>query len=170
MPGVQFHFHLDDYAALDALERVAVGAIDLEPLMKDIGQSILASTIERIAVTNEAPDGAPWPQSFRAQEKGGPTLFETGHLLSTLNSEPFGNQVVVGSNLPYAGIHQTGGTIRPRNEDRLSFKLADGSFASVGEVTIPARPYLGISQTDEIEIGELTTAFFDSLLGGGNDY
>ena len=128
MPGVQFHFHLDDSAALDALERVVASATDLEPLMTGIGQSTPASTVERSAVTNEAPDGMPWPQSFRTQGKGGSTLFETGHLLTTLNSEPFGNPVVIGSKPPYAGIYPTGSTIRDRNEDWLTIGLADGSF------------------------------------------
>lgn len=86
MAGIQYIFQLQDYAALDALDRVADGATDLEPLMKNIGQSILASTMDRIAITNEAPDGVPWPIRLRAREHGGKTLRDTGHLLAALNS------------------------------------------------------------------------------------
>ncbi|AEQ50753.1 hypothetical protein [Pelagibacterium halotolerans] len=42
----------------------------------------------------------------------------------------------------YARIHEDGGTIKPRNADKLAIPQPDGGVVFVDEVTIPARPYL----------------------------
>ncbi len=42
----------------------------------------------------------------------------------------------------YARIHELGGTIRPKTAQALRFRLDDGTFAVVKQVTIPPRPYL----------------------------
>jgi phage gpG-like protein len=47
----------------------------------------------------------------------------------------------VGTNLKYAGIHEFGGTIRPKTKKYLKFK-AGGRWYSASQVTIPERPYL----------------------------
>lgn len=42
----------------------------------------------------------------------------------------------------YALIHELGGVIRPVRAKALQFRADDGSFVTVTQVTIPARPYL----------------------------
>lgn len=42
----------------------------------------------------------------------------------------------------YALIHELGGIIKPVRAKALSFRGTDGTFVTVKQVTIPARPYL----------------------------
>lgn len=44
--------------------------------------------------------------------------------------------------IAYARIHELGGTIKPKNGKALHFRADDGTFVTVKQVTIPARPYL----------------------------
>ena len=63
-----------------------------------------------------------------------------------------------------AGIHQTGGVIRAKTAKGLAFTLANGESAVVGSVTIPARPYLGISEAEREEIEEVSLQHFADIL------
>lgn len=49
--------------------------------------------------------------------------------------------VTIGSNTPYAAIHEEGGIIRPKRGQYLTFQV-QGRWVRVKQVTIPARPYL----------------------------
>ncbi|MDO5604798.1 MAG: phage virion morphogenesis protein [Paracoccus sp. (in: a-proteobacteria)] len=70
------------------------------------------------------------------------------------------NSVDIGTNLHYAAIHQFGGTIQPKAGGALTFMLATGQMILVGAVTMPARPYLGISTDDEEQIREFVEIHF----------
>ena len=63
----------------------------------------------------------------------------------------------------YGGIHQTGGTIVPKNGKALMFRLPGGDWATVGKVTIPARPYLGLSAKDRDDLTATTVSYFDAV-------
>ena len=65
-------------------------------------------------------------------------LQEEGNLVGTIAAQVQGEGVAIGSNLPYATIHQYGG------------KAGRGR-----KVTIPARPYLGTNEADDQEIASL---------------
>lgn len=166
MAGVSYTIALEDVAVIDAFDRVATAGADLFGLMDAIGRVLVNGARERIAQTNVTPAGVAWPKSLRATIAGGPTLRETGLLLNSITASPQARQVTVGSNLIYAGVHQEGATIRPVNAKALSFALANGDSVTAGEVTIPARPYLGISEDEAADIGDITAAFFDGLLSG----
>ncbi len=148
-------------------DRVSERATDLSPLMDNIGALLEQSARDRIEDSNTGPDGVAWPKSLRAQEGGGKTLFDSGQLAASLTHQAGRRDVVVGSNKIYAGIHQAGATITPKNGDALAFRLPNGAFVTVGSVTIPARPYLGVSAEDEIEIGALATDYFTDLSEAG---
>jgi phage gpG-like protein len=62
--------------------------------------------------------------------------------------------VVVGTNAPYAGVHQRGATIRAKPGKRLAFRIGRATIFA-RSVTIPARPFLGVSQEDREEIVEI---------------
>jgi phage gpG-like protein len=51
----------------------------------------------------------------------------------------------------YAAIHQFGGTILPKKAKRLVFTLK-GKTVFATRVTMPARPYLGVSAENAAEI------------------
>jgi phage gpG-like protein len=177
---VTFTVDLDDVAPRAAIARLSAGAQDMAPLMEEIGAVLVAGARERIGQTNETPEGVPWPESLRAQLGGeretedgelntqysGPTLYRTGALLESIITEPEARQVKVGSILPYAGVHQTGMTITPKSGKALSFTLANGETAMVGSVTIPARPYLGVSADERTDIEDITETYLNDLLSG----
>ncbi len=167
MAGVNISFGLDDLQAAVTLDQIAAAGADLFPLMDAIGRVLVNGAVERITVTNIDPDGIAWPQSFRAETFGGPTLHATGNLARSITSAPDEHQVRVGSNLIYAGVHQEGAIIRPKTAEGLHFMLADGEEVVVGEVTIPRRAYLGISTAEREDIADLTVGFFSGLLDGG---
>lgn len=165
MSGITVTVRLDDIAVQAAVDRLAHGAGDLTDLMDQIGAVLVAGAVERIGSTNVAPDGAAWPKSLRVMmNQGGKTLHDTGALMRSITEEPGSDYVRVGSNMIYAAVHQEGATIRAKTAKGLHFKLANGEEAVVGSVTIPARPYLGISEGEVADIEDLSTAWFSSLL------
>lgn len=165
---VRFTAMLDDVDAQNKLARLDVAAGDLSPLMDNIGALLEQSSRDRIGSTGISPEGVPWPPSLRVEIEGGKTLFDTGALAGSLSHRAGRREVQVGSNVIYAGIHQTGGTIVPKTADALRFALPGGGFAVVGRVTIPPRPYLGISDTDGEEIEQLAVDHLAAAIGGAS--
>lgn len=163
---VALHVTLDDLKVMPALDRAMAGADDTTALMDAIG-AVLVDAARMRFTTENAPDGTSWKKSLRAEETGGKTLYDSGALYYSIVHEVAGRDAVrVGSGLPYAGIHQTGGVIRPINGKALSFQLANGEFATVAKVVMPARPYLGIDQEDAAAIEEQGRLFLAGLFGG----
>ncbi|MEM9737409.1 MAG: phage virion morphogenesis protein [Pseudomonadota bacterium] len=146
---------------------------DPRELLEAIGAALTDSTVERLAVTNTSPDGVPWPQSRRAQVTGGPTQFDSGMagLAGSITHNVIPSGVEIGSPLVYAAQRQEGGTIRARPGKRLVFKTWDSAgnpitiFAK--QVTQPARPYLGVSAEDQIEIEGLALDALEEALSAG---
>lgn len=116
-------------------------------LLNAVGETLVSGTLERFE-NEEDPEGKKWEPSGR----GGKTLQKTGELRSSIDYAVTQDGVLVGSNKKYARIHQEGGTIRPKKGKYLKFKGRDGKDVFVKEVTIPARPYLGISKADREEV------------------
>lgn len=164
---VTFTLRLDDLAPRAALARAEAGARDLSLLMDQIGTVLVNGAVERIGRTNVAPDGVPWPQSLRAQLEDGITLHDSGQLMRSITLAAAPDRVEVGSNMIYAGVHQAGATITPKAGKALNFTLANGDTVTVGSVTIPARPYLGVSEEERDDIEDLSVAYFTDLLGQG---
>lgn len=119
-------------------------------LYGEIGRYLVDSTKRRFEL-ERGPDGSPWPPSIRAQLEGGRTLTERGLLRDSITYEDSDRGVAVGTNVPYAAIHQLGGTIRPVAGNALKFRIG-GQFVTVASVTIPARPFLGLDAEDEAEL------------------
>lgn len=159
-----FTIALEDLGAREFVDDLGRRAGDLSQLMDDIGAKAANAARERIIRTNVGPDGQPWAPSQRARETGGKTLLETGQLVDSITYAASPRSVEIGSNVIYAGIHQKGGEIRPGSANALSFQLPNGEFATVGKVTIPARPYLGLSEDDEGDIIDLTEQYFAGKL------
>lgn len=125
---------------------------DLKPLMEGIGITLESATIDRFD-TETAPDGKRWKPSLRAKVEGGKTLTDRGLLRQSVHSVAGSDNVEVGTNLIYAGVHQFGATIRAKTAAGLRFRLPGGlGYRRVMEVEIPARPFLGLSRDDESEV------------------
>lgn len=138
----------------------------------DIWGAALESSTRRRFDTGQGPGGIPWPISRRAQADGGKTLVDKGNLESSIRFETRPGELEVGvdgvgASSKFARVHQFGAVIRPVNATALRFRLPDGSWRSAQEVTIPARPFLGIDDDDKAEMKELGIAHLRSLLDGG---
>jgi len=118
-----------------------------QELFDNIGAYGVSSTQQRI-IEAKGPDGAAWQKSRRALLTGGQTLRQSGRLYMSLAHRASSRMVEWGSNLIYAGIHHFGGIIRAKNKKALAFRSLNGNLTMVKQVTIPARPYVGISAFD----------------------
>ncbi len=132
-------------------------------LMDEIGAYGVSSTQQRF-IDGQGPGGINWKKSFRARQQNGQTLRADNHLFNSLTHDFNDSSVSWGTNIPYAGIHQHGGTIRPKAAKKLAFKLANGRFVMTDKVEMPARPFLGIDDDDGDEIKNIAVDWMKECL------
>lgn len=126
-----------------------LGSLPRALILDKLGALGETQTKRRIASEKTAPSGAAWP----ANRTGTSILVRDGHLRDSIHHVTQGDAAVRwGSGLIYAAIHQVGGTIRPVRARALVFQGADGGLIFARAVTIPARPYLGISAANAAQI------------------
>jgi phage virion morphogenesis protein len=161
MAGVRF----DGTAAQASLRGLLAGVDNPAPLLAQLGEYTLRTTRDRFK-TQTAPDGTawqalvPWYKKEKSQNKNR-VLTLRGFLRGQLVSQVVGGKSVeVGSNLVYAAVHQFGATIKPKSAKVLAFR---GHVAE--SVTIPARPYLGLSEADKNELVERTLGWLKASGG-----
>ena len=65
-----------------------------------------------------------------------------------------GDEVTLGTNLPYANVQNFGATIVPKNGKMLAFPGLGGVTVFAKKVVIPARPFMGIGAQDSADIDE----------------
>lgn len=149
-----FTIKVEDAGVLAALRSLAGRLADPTPISQEIAALGESSTRLRFR-TATGPDGAAWKPSLRATVSGGRTLTKDGHLSGSISARHGRDFAEWGVNRIYAAIHQFGGTIRPKSGKTLRFALAGGGFATVKSVTMPARPFLGLSDDDKADIADL---------------
>lgn len=165
--GAQIVAELHGLAEADAfLAEIVRRGENAQPLMQAIGLAMEMSTKERIGDTNVSPDGQPWKVSRRASIDGGRTLYDRGGLNDSITSAGSATEARWGTNKIHGPIHQTGGTIRPKTKKALHFSIPGGGFVTVAKVVIPARPYLGISAADQVEIAGIVEDYFFAGMTG----
>lgn len=135
-----------------------------QPLLKSIAYYGESSTRERFS-TETDPAGNKWKQSLRAKRDGGKTLDQDGYL-ANINSTADDQKAEWGSNRIYAAIHQFGGTIKPKSAKALHFQIPGLGWVMRKQVTLPARPYLGISNDDQENILDLVNKHISGLIRG----
>lgn len=151
-----------NWGGLDAaLGQAAQKLGNTQALMESIGDALVSGTLKRFDA-EEDPQGRKWEPSGRASEEGGQTLTSKGRLRDSIDRVATPDKVMVGSNLAYARIHQEGGIITPKNAKKLVFTGRGGKKVAVDKVTIPARPYLGVSEED---LDDVKAAMTDFLAG-----
>ncbi len=131
--------------------------LELRGALNAMAEGLRTSTVERFEA-EESPEGKPWKPSVHASgENGGKTLTQTGKLKSSIRKRVSGSGLAVGTNDIRAATHQFGDTrtIRAKNQKYLRFQVG-GQWrrAASVRITIPPRPFLGISEADEQEIRE----------------
>lgn len=155
-----------DLKEADEVLRTILNAInDMTPLLHDIGQEMVDSTLENFQ-EGTSPDGIPWAPKSKAtlekyeRRKDGPVssrpLIGPSKTLSSRQVHSFGvgdGKVSWGTNLTQAAVMQFGAA-------KGTFgTAANGSSIPWGD--IPARPFIGIGEDDISEIVRLAEEHLD---------
>ena len=189
MSAVSFEVQLQEAEARDRLYALIDRMDRRQPFHAEVGQLLADSTRARFR-TQTDPTGAPWaplkPATIKAKTRRSKSaiaiLRERGALAGSMRFEADQDSVSVGSVLQdYAAIHQLGGTINmPVRQQVLRFRKAKSGagrrFAKkkakaittetvqrkAHQITIPARPYLGISAADQADIFDAAERWLSS--------
>lgn len=122
-------------------------------MMPALGMMLENQHSRRVRSEKTSPDGAPWKRNIR----GTSILYQSGALAggfkasSTLFTARLGPP-----GLPYAMIQQAGGTMY--GNPYMKFNV-NGSKIWAEESEVPARPYMGVSEQNWIEIKQLIERF-----------
>ncbi|PZO64594.1 MAG: phage virion morphogenesis protein [Paracoccus denitrificans] len=186
MSTINFTAELHAENARESLRRLLDRLDRRQPFFAEVGQKLADSTRARFR-SQTAPDGTPWtplrPATIKARLRSGRAaisiLRETGALVGSISHAATNDDVQIGSTSEYAAIHQLGGNIdMPARRQTLYFqKLKKGAgrrFAKkhkatstqdvdrkAHSITIPARPFLGISKQDQQDIFEAAEGWLD---------
>jgi phage virion morphogenesis protein len=164
MAGAQIK--VDDKAVLAALRKLVEVAGNPEPALKNVGEYMRVETIGNIEA-ERSPDGSAFKalNPLYAQTKKGPGILrgESGDL-ARIVYQLGGGEVAIGSNSEHAAIHQFGGVIKPKSASALVFEMG-GQLFKVKSVTIPARPYLGVSAENAEEIIAIFQDYIEEASG-----
>ncbi len=166
MAGAKFGVEIDDRDVQAAFDRLLKAGESLEPAFRNIGEYLLISHRERFRA-QESPEGVPWAplsdltlrrKMLRGvrREKGGKRrsltdadgstkigairalgsakiLIDRGYLVGSLTYAVSPDRLVFGTPMIYGATHQFGDP----------------------ECNIPARPFLGVSDRDRLEIFDI---------------
>lgn len=127
---------VEDTQVLAALQSLADRGGDLSGIMAYIGEKMTESTKQRFQ-SGTGVDGEQWKQNSPltlSKKSGSLPLTDSGILGSTIMSFVNGNELQVGSNMEYAAMQQFGG-----KKSEFAHLWGD----------IPARPFLGVSSSDQ---------------------
>lgn len=147
-----------DFAAANALI-ARFAELDEFALLEAIGTIGEFQTRRRIEEEKTGPDGEAWPPNL----EGNPILLRSGrHLRDSIAFEVGTGEVHWGSSWEFAHIHQDGAVISAKNAPALSF-LIRGRRRAAKRVTIPARPFVGLSAENGREIEQVTIEWLSGL-------
>lgn len=140
----------------------SLAEIDKRGINAALGEAMRESTLERFK-QSRAPDGRRWKTSIRAAAEGGKTLIQSSQLRNSINMRSDDTGFAVGTNAKHAATHQfgePGRTIRARRAKVLRFQVG-GRWISKKKVrvSIPARPFLGLSDDDMQELKAMVEEF-----------
>lgn len=172
MSGAQLIIRMDVSQVQSAFQRLAHAVSDTTPIMRAIGTGLVANTQGRFDAEVD-PDGNAWAplEPVYAAGKRGPGILREsgmrGGLQGSITYRAGRDQVTVGTNKIYGAIHQFGGEILPKHGKFLIFSLG-GRTVKARSVTIPARPYLGVSSEDREMIVDVVTGALDRAIGSGS--
>ena len=147
----------------------------MKPYWQLVGQYVQRQTIKERFDKEQAPDGQKWkPHSemtkkMRAKRhKTGnmKILKDNGELRRSITYEAGNNYVKVGSVLKYARVHQFGANIRVSKKQKAYFHYR-GFHIKKSIITIPARPFLGLTQQEREHIKSMLKSFIKRHITGG---
>ncbi|SMF94310.1 phage virion morphogenesis (putative tail completion) protein [Methylomagnum ishizawai] len=166
---------IDDRRVQEVLKRMETALANPRPMLAEIGEDLAASTKQRFD-TGTAPDGQPWaPNSAttmarfldrkelktkkgklnargkRLEAGKKPLIGRSKQLAHTITYLLRGNTLLVGSPMIYAATQQFGAEEGAFGADKRGHPIPWGD--------IPARPFLGISDSDSRSILEIARRY-----------
>ena len=128
----KFAVNIDDAGVRDALGGIDARTRNLYPVMDDIGNALMLSVAMRFESETD-PSGQAWkvlaPSTIR--KKNGSVMRGTEHILqssrrlhNSITKKVSDNSVIVGTNLPYAAIHQFGGDVSRYTQTVINSRLS----------------------------------------------
>jgi phage virion morphogenesis protein len=163
-----------DLKEIDAVKKMlanaALSGADRAKLLGSIGVEMEAQTQERFD-TQKSPDGESWKAlaqktmdyySSKGLLGARSILVGEGMLRDSITSEVQGGgwSVLAGATMEYAAVHQFGAEIKPKSAPALFVP----GYGMLKKVTIPARPYLGVSADDMKAIEAAVAVFLEGLV------
>lgn len=144
---------------------------DTAPLMAGIAAELLAET-----ELNFQLEGRPRWMGLQVPRPGGKILQRSGQLAGSITPFHSPEEAGIGTNKPYAAIHQFGGQTRPhvikaRNKKALAFGGILVRQVNHPGSRIPARPYIPILPDGSLEpeaeeaIMDVVQTYFRQLTG-----
>ncbi|HBQ8403835.1 TPA: phage virion morphogenesis protein [Klebsiella pneumoniae] len=152
------------------------------PLMR-----VLAGLMEDSVQENFEQQGRPKWQHWKsnaywAQRRGGKILQRSGRLAASITAYSDNDMATVGTNVVYAGIHQSGGKIniparsqqayyRQNKDGTLNNQFARKSKANYSEwhtipayeINMPARPFLRLTESDISDMEDKVADYFSQI-------
>jgi len=159
MAGIEMRHEIRDEQVAEMLGRMRRNVENLRPALLEIGEHLQGSVEERFR-TETDPEGRPWEplsEFTKENKRTDQILTESGGagLRGSIHYRAGRDFLEQGTNKIYAAIHQLGGTIKAKGGGALAIGRPGGAFALVKQVTMPARPYLGLSDSDRQVIDEI---------------
>lgn len=156
---INIEFKIDSKELGNGLEELARRCVERQPLMRHI-----AGIMESAVQDNFAAGGRP---KWLPVARGGKPLTLSGHLANSISSTSDNDYAIVGTNVPYAGIHNFGGKtkphmIYPKHKKALAFNGRVVKKVNHPGSKIPQREFLVL--TDE-EYEEINHAISNYLAG-----
>jgi phage virion morphogenesis protein len=172
MAGAAIKVTVRDAELREAMRRLQMkgDAGLVQACLKNIGIAVVKQTRRHFDQQRD-PEGQAWAplNPDYAKGKRGTKILEehgmAGGLEGSITSAVHPGYVEIGTNKIYGAIHQFGGTIRPKSGDFLVFKLG-GKTVFARKVTIPARPYLGLSAQDKTELLDIVEDYIVEIWNG----
>lgn len=148
MAGASLSIHIDDREVSLALQRLERLGGNLQGAFADIGEYLLNSHHERW-VRQEAPDGTPWAPLAaktvkRKKKNKDKTLVLEGNLRDLLRYQAGPEGLEFGTDRIYGATHQFGRE----------------------EAGIPARPFLGLTDADRVELLDIIGDHLEAAMRG----
>jgi len=152
LAGLTFTVELDDEALVRRLDELVDRMERPVGFYKGVGEYLTEVAIPRNFAQEASPDGTPWaslrPMTVARREAKGQTpiriLRASGKMAGEINYETADDHVLVGSPAPQAAVMQLGAAQGAFGQSSRGGPIPWGD--------IPARPFLGLSPEDEIEI------------------
>lgn len=181
---MQISIQVEGLARLKQRLKATAGKLqNMRQFWSSVGMYVQNQTIKERFNKEQSPNGQKWEplaestKRRKKRHKRGQMkiLHDTGELRRSIAYEAGNNSVKVGSVLKYARIHQFGGTVEvsrlgqyKRNHKNHRFKRKGNSYSYSHKVTIPARPFLGVTESEKKHITSMFRQYIKRhILGGG---